>query len=105
MFIDNKVKILSPDGRKKLVAPEFWVQKGRKATFIDNSKNSKEITGPLYPRRQPVPSRKNWKNMKNPSKKDLQNGNVSDIMINGLFSKGVKRRESKIFRKTDLRKM
>ena len=50
-------------------------------------------------------SRKMWKNMKNPSKKDLQNGNVSDIMINGLFSKGVKRRESKIFRKTDLRKM
>lgn len=61
MFIDNKVKILSPDDRKKLVAPEFWVQKGRKATFIDNSKNSKEITGPLYPHDSPFPLEKTGK--------------------------------------------
>ncbi len=38
--------------------------------------------------------RKKWKNMKIPSKKCLQNGNVGVIMIDGLFSKGVKRSES-----------
>jgi hypothetical protein len=35
-----------------------------------------------------------WKNMKNHSKKCLQNENERVIMIDGLFSKGVKRRES-----------
>jgi len=49
---------------------------------------------PLFVGEQPVPSGKKWKNMKNPSKKCLQNGNIGVIMIDGLFSKGVKRRES-----------
>jgi len=35
-----------------------------------------------------------WKNMKNHSKKCLQNENERVIMIDGLFSKGVKRSES-----------
>lgn len=60
---------------------------------------------PAFPHDSPSLPRKKWKNMKNPSKKCLQNGNIGVIMIDGLFSKGVKRRESKIFRKTDLRKM
>ena len=42
----------------------------------------------------PSYSRKMWKNMKNHSKKCLQNENERVIMIDGLFSKGVKRRES-----------
>ncbi len=50
-------------------------------------------------------SGKRWKKLKNLTKLYLQNKKIDDIMIDGLFSKGVKYSEGQVFRKTDLRKM